>query len=135
MNDTYGYNKAHKSLAQSLRSNQTLGEMILWTRLLSRKQMKGYIFNRQYCIGDYIVDFICRKLKLIIEIDGYSHDFKIDNDKQRDDVLDSHGYRVLRVLEKDVRSNIEGVYFEIRNVMNERERMFNPPAPFSKGND
>jgi len=109
----------YKSFARSLRKNQTLGETILWTRILSKRQMKGYLFNRQYCISDYIVDFICRKLRLVIEIDGYSHDFKIEKDRERNIKLTALGYIVLRLLERDVRDNLEGVYIEISRVIDE----------------
>ena len=70
------YNKKDKELARKLRKNGTKGEVILWQAVLRAKQFYGYQFNRQFCIDDYIVDFIARKLKLIIEIDGYSHKFK-----------------------------------------------------------
>ena len=119
MDKESGYNKEHRPLARKLRVTQTLGETILWTRILSKKQLKGWVFNRQYCIGEYIVDFICRELKLIIEVDGCSHDFKISEDEYRDAILESNGYTILRILEKDVRNNLDGVYLEILRVLDE----------------
>jgi very-short-patch-repair endonuclease len=79
MNNSY-YDKTNKELARSIRKNSTLGEIILWDKLLKGRKMFGYQFLRQFAIDDYIVDFICRKLELIIEVDGYSHNFKYDND-------------------------------------------------------
>ncbi len=108
------YNKENKLFARELRKNQTFGERLLWIRLLSKKRMKGYLFNSQYCIENYIVDFICRELKLVIEIDGYSHDFKIDKDERRDKELEAKGYKVLRILERDVMDNLEGIYLEFQ---------------------
>jgi len=52
-----------------------LSEVLLWNKL-KKGQMVGFDFTRQQIIGDYIVDFHCPKLNLVIEIDGESHDFK-----------------------------------------------------------
>jgi len=69
------YNKNLKDFSRKLRNNQTLGETLLWMEL-QKKQMRGYQFNRQKPLGNYIVDFYCKKLSLVIEIDGGSHDFE-----------------------------------------------------------
>jgi very-short-patch-repair endonuclease len=119
MNEKSGYNKDHKPFARELRKKQTLGETLLWSKVLSVRKMKGYLFNRQYCIENYIVDFMCRELKLVIEIDGYSHDFKIDKDELRDKDLESKGYKVLRILERDILKNLEGVCLEISKTVEE----------------
>ena len=83
------YNKRLKSFARDLRNNSTDGEIILWSKALRAKKM-GYQFNRQFpmVLGDLkiIIDFICRKLKLVIEVDGYSHKFKVEKDKKRDEL-------------------------------------------------
>ena len=105
------YNKKQRYFARLLRNNSTLGEIILWSKALRSKKMKGYQFNRQFPMkfGDLniIVDFICRKLKLIIEVDGYSHRFKVDQDKNRDNTLTNSGYSVLRISEYDVKFNFD----------------------------
>ena len=78
------YNKQLKPLARKLRNNSTPGEIKLWSEVLRARKMAGYQFNRQFAIKidelNIIVDFICRKLKLIIEVDGYSHNFKYKDD-------------------------------------------------------
>lgn len=86
-----------------------MGEAILWRDVLSRKQFYAYQFNRQFPIQNYIVDFICRKLKLVIEVDGSSHQDKVEQDELRDQELNYLGYRVLRVSEKDVRHDLLNV--------------------------
>ena len=63
-----------KEFARQLRNESTKGEVKLWTKLLHSKNT-GYQFYRQFIIDKYIVDFVCRKLKLIIEVDGGSHFF------------------------------------------------------------
>ena len=108
------YNKKLKPFARSLRKNGTKGEAILWKEALKAKQMMGYQFNRQFPIGNYIVDFISRKLKLIIEIDGSSHDFTGKKDREKQDFLESIGYRILRFSEGNVVYNLDRVVAEIQ---------------------
>ncbi len=109
------YNKNLRNLARKLRKNSTLGEVILWRDVLKAGKMLGLQFNRQYPIGNYIVDFICRKKKIIIEVDGVSHDYKVKKDRKREEYLESHGYRIIRVREKDILHEIESVRFYIEN--------------------
>jgi very-short-patch-repair endonuclease len=124
------YNKTFKRYSQKLRSNSTNGEIILWTKVLRTKQMYDLQFNRQFPIDNYIVDFICRKIKLIIEIDGYSHQFKYDDDIERDKILFELGYEIMRFTEIEVLTDLENVIRRIENFVLEK---VNPPTPFSKG--
>ena len=91
------YNRRLKSLARNLRNDSTPGEIRLWSEVLRARNFYDYQFNRQFPIGNYIVDFISRKLKLIIEVDGKSHEFKIDEDRKRDQYLNELGYRVVEL--------------------------------------
>jgi very-short-patch-repair endonuclease len=102
------YNPKLKERARQLRKNSTLAEVLLWNRLKS-KQMKGYQFLRQKPLDEYIVDFFCYELMLAIEIDGSSHDSKIESDRLRQRRLETLGVRFLRFTEQDVKTNIEGV--------------------------
>jgi very-short-patch-repair endonuclease len=63
------YNKNLNQFTRNLRKYRTKGEAILWRDVLKAKQINGYQFNRQFPIENYIVDFISKKLKLIIEIE------------------------------------------------------------------
>jgi very-short-patch-repair endonuclease len=102
-----------KSLARNLRKSGTKGEALLWRDVLKARQHWPYQCNRQLIIGDYIVDFICRKLKLIIEIDGSSHIAKNEEDYQRQQFLEGLGYTVLRFAESRVVYRIDEVVTEI----------------------
>ncbi len=102
------YNPYLKQKARELRNNSTLGEILLWKKLKG-KQCYGFDFHRQKPILNYIVDFYCYKLKLIIEIDGYSHKFKTEEDKERDLALFELGFTVLRFEEGEVRNNLDVV--------------------------
>ncbi|MEO6301637.1 MAG: DUF559 domain-containing protein [Bacteroidia bacterium] len=102
------YNKNLKQFAREKRNNSTFGEVLLWKNLLNKSKL-GFQFNRQFSIENYIVDFICRKLKLIIEVDGYSHNFKHNEANLRDETLNNFGYEILRISEHDVKYNFENV--------------------------
>jgi len=102
------YNPKLKAKARELRNNSTLAEVLLWNQLKGR-QMRGYQFMRQKPIGNYIVDFFCSKLKLVIEIDGDSHIGKEDYDQKRQAHLEALGLSVLRFSDLDVKQNMDGV--------------------------
>ena len=85
------YNKRLKGFARQLRKTPTKSETILWREVLSQKRMLGFRFLRQRPIGNYIVDFFSKELKLIIELDGYSHHLEevAIEDKKRENELKS----------------------------------------------
>ena len=102
------YNPKLKALARELRKHSTLAEVLLWQRLKDR-QFHGLDFHRQKPIDEFIVDFYCSKLKLVIEIDGVSHDTKLEQDAARQARLEALGLTVLRFLDSEVKTNLEGV--------------------------
>jgi len=103
------YNKHLKHFARKHRKQGTKGEAMLWKFILKSKKT-GYTFNRQFPIDNYIVDFICRKLKLIIEIDGGSHLTKENNnDFERQKKIESLGYKFLRFTESDIVKELEAI--------------------------
>jgi very-short-patch-repair endonuclease len=83
-------------LARNLRKNMTPQERKLWN-LLRNRQYKNLTFKRQYPIGEYIVDFICKEKWLIIEVDGGQHNIPeaVEYDKKRTVYLESRGFIVL----------------------------------------
>ncbi len=104
------YNKNNMSNAKKLRSNMTKEEVKLWN-ILRASRFHGYKFKRQVLIGDYIVDFLCKDKKLIIELDGGQHNIEenIEYDNSRTHYLESNGYTVLRFWNNDVWNNIDGL--------------------------
>jgi very-short-patch-repair endonuclease len=102
MDDNLKYNSSLKPLVRELRKEGTKGEALLWKKVLRAKSLEGYQFNRQFPLGDFIVDFICRKLKMIIEIDGSSHLTKGMADRKRQDDLEKAGFTILRFSENEV---------------------------------
>ncbi|MFO7655822.1 MAG: endonuclease domain-containing protein [Bacteroidales bacterium] len=103
------YRRNLKPFARKLRKNSTPGEIVLWDKVLKTRKFHGFQFNRQFPLGNYIVDFICRKLNLIIEVDGYSHNFKYEEDMRREEFLKGLGYNILRFDEMEVRLDLDNV--------------------------
>jgi very-short-patch-repair endonuclease len=102
--------------ARTLRKSMTDAESRMWYYLRNRR-LAGYKFVRQYAIGKYIVDFICREKNLIIEVDGGQHMNAIEYDEQRSMYLKNRGYQVFRVWNNDVFNNIQGVIESILNLI------------------
>jgi len=95
--------------ARKLRREQTLPEGLLWQRL--RGQQTGFKFRRQHPIGPYVVDFYCARVRLAVEIDGFSHDTadRTVRDETRDRFLTENGHHVLRLLASDILRDVDEV--------------------------
>jgi very-short-patch-repair endonuclease len=105
--------------ARAFRKGMTDGEQKLWSRL--RGKQLEYYFRRQTPIGKYIVDFVCWKEKLVVEIDGSQHFTYAgkEHDRIRDQFLEEQGFRVLRFNSIEVLNNtdgiIEAIYEKLKN--------------------
>ncbi len=104
------YKKKLKQYARENRNNATKGEAVLWKYVLRAKKT-GFQFNRQFVIDFYIVDFICRKLKFIIEVDGSSHYGMTmeEKDYERQKYLENKGFTVLRITEGEILKRLDDV--------------------------
>jgi len=107
----YGYNSNLKEYARELRNKSTQAEIRLWTELLRAQKMMDYQFLRQRPVLNYIADFMCKELMLIIEVDGISHDdesqWQLDLERQQD--LEDFGFTVLRFSDEEVMNDLEYV--------------------------
>ncbi len=101
-----------KERARDLRQNMTNAENRMWYYLRNRR-LGGYKFVREHVIGHYIVDFVCREKKLIIEVDGGQHMEAVEYDDRRTRFLEKRGYQVLRVWNHDVFRNAQGIMEKI----------------------
>jgi len=83
----------------------------MWKYVLGQKQMLGYQFRRERPILNYIADFVCLELLLIVEVDGITHESEesINKDKKRDAALRDIGFTVLRFSSWEVLKNIDEV--------------------------
>ena len=106
------------SLVRRLRRDQTPAERKFW-ELLHPFRQAGWHLRRQSPIGDYVVDFVCKRTGIVFEIDGDSHYLEgaAAKDAARTAYLASRGYRVVRFTNLDVLGNPEGVYFELTRLL------------------
>ncbi|MBB3931245.1 very-short-patch-repair endonuclease [Kaistia hirudinis] len=107
-----------KKRSRALRATQTDAEARLWYRLRDRR-LARWKFRRQHPIGRYVVDFVTLDGKLIVEVDGATHstDSELRHDAQRTEILNAHGFEILRVTNNDVYENLEGVLEAIANLL------------------
>src|SRR5688500_14523068 len=99
-----------RSRAKSLRRTMTRAETLLW-RYLKAHRIDGLGIRRQVPIGRYIADFVCHQARIVLELDGETHDFEPRQmlDQRRDAWFASQGFAVLRFTNDDVMKNLEGV--------------------------
>lgn len=113
------YNPKLKELARQLRKNSTLAEIILWQNV--KGKAFGYEFHRQVPINEFIVDFYCHELQLVIEIDGYTHDYNFENDEKRQKKLESYGISFIRFNDNDIKRNLNDVLRALEIIISEIE--------------
>ena len=94
-----------------------MSEVLMWQQLHKGK-FRGYDFDRQKIIGNYIVDFYCTNCFAVIEIDGSSHDEREEYDRERNSFLEGLGLTVIHISDHEVLNNLD-------NVM---KRLYNHPA-------
>jgi very-short-patch-repair endonuclease len=116
------YNPKLKDFAKKLRQNMTFSEVKLWNEL-KNGQMMGYDFDRQRPIGNYIVDFYCKDLQLVLEVDGLTHEDEkaIQKDEIRQNELEELGVSFLRFDALLVVNKVEAAVREIMNWILEYE--------------
>ena len=121
-------NRRMTGVAKKLRHDMTVPERFLWSRLRTRpNEIK---FRRQQPIGRYVADFYCSDQRLVIELDGRSHDSTTADDAQRQAWLESQGIRVLRFLNDDVLQNPDAV---VETILQACAAEPLPPPPPARG--
>ena len=106
------YNKNLQPNANRLRKEMTKAEACLWKYVLRAGKMKGFQFRRQRPVLNYIADFMCKELMLVVEVDGSIHQLEeiMKSDGIRQKTLEEAGFTVLRFTNKEVLENINAVY-------------------------
>ena len=110
------YNPKLKELARRLRKNSTLPEVLLWQKI--KQRALGVQFHRQVPMLNYVVDFYCHEIGLVIEIDGSSHDFNYFNDANRQGKLENYGVQFLRFSNDDVLNNMFSLLLVLKEKVN-----------------
>ena len=120
------YNKNLKQFSRNLRNNSTLAEIVLWKKL--RAANLGYTFNRQKPILNYIVDFYCKPLNLVIEVDGLTHWDEDEDQVKQDDLrqaeLEKLDLHFLRFDDNDILKDLENVIQSIEFTIEELENIY-----------
>ena len=132
--NNFHYNKKLKGLANANRKSMTKSAAVMWKYVLGNRQMKGYQFRRERPILNYIADFVCLDLLLIIEVDGISHenDQAVKNDSLRDEKLKVVGFTVLRFTSWEVLNRITNVALIIGEWV-DNNAITPPPNPRQRG--
>jgi very-short-patch-repair endonuclease len=115
--DNYVHNlPENRELLGYARNNRKAGNMaeIAFWKQVHKKMFHGLDFNRQKVIGNYIVDFFVKRLGLVVEIDGESHNDKEDYDTQRDTYLENLGLKVFHTTDYDVLQHVNIVLEDLR---------------------
>ena len=114
------YNEDDQSVARSrqLRRDSTPAERKLWP-VLRGASLDGFKFRRQQRLGIYFGDFVCQSVRLVIEIDGSTHEGATAQarDERRTAFLEYEGYRVVRFTNAEVMKNLDGVVVAIRSAL------------------
>ena len=99
-------------------------ESVLWSRLRAHR-LAGLKFRRQHPLGPYVADFYCVAARLVIEVDGASHEHTIERDRCRDEWMRSQGLEVIRVSASSVSQSVSGV---LRFILDAAERRIEADA-------
>ncbi|MBP8001610.1 MAG: endonuclease domain-containing protein [Chloroflexi bacterium] len=101
MNDHQKPSPVIRQRAKELRQPLTPPETRLW-RILRDRRLGGFKFRRQHPIGRFIVDFYCMQVRLVVELDGPTHEDQVEYDEVRTEWLQAQGYRVIRFSNQQV---------------------------------
>lgn len=114
----YGASKVIFQNAHILRKNMTTSELYLW-KYISKKQLLDTKFRRQHPIGNYIADFYCHEIKLVIELDGKYHEEKYQkiHDVYRDSEMERFGIQVVRFKNEEIFKDMERVLDQIKSII------------------
>ena len=121
-NNLWHYNTNLRDLASQNRKSLTKTEACLWKLALCKRQMKGYQFRRQRPVLSYIADFMCKELMLIIEVDGFTHQWAevAEKDIKRQQDLEKVGFTVLHFSDDEVLEQINRVIGSIEDYIENR---------------
>ena len=119
-------NKLLISRVKELRKAENLAEVLFWQTFKDKKKL-GFDIDRQVIIGNYIADFLIPELGLVFEIDGSSHDNKLDYDIERDFFMKSLDLEVIRISDINIKKNIKDVHKFVLNIVADRIKYLNSP--------
>jgi len=113
----------------------SLAEQKMWAALRDMRKVSGLKFRHQQPIDPYIVDFVCFGLKLVVELDGSSHDNTQVYDRKRTEFLNGRGFKVVRFTNEDVLTNLDGVIETLYGEAKSRASTTPPLTPPARGGE
>jgi very-short-patch-repair endonuclease len=120
--------------ARAMRHDAVPAEQKLWWKLRDRR-LGGFKFRRQQPAGPFVADFYCADCRLVIELDGDTHDGRESYDAGRTRWLSDNGVAVIRFTNTDVHDNLEGVLESVLKTCESRSPATNakarPPSPLA----
>ncbi|HVU14275.1 MAG TPA: DUF559 domain-containing protein, partial [Phototrophicaceae bacterium] len=116
--------EAVQQLEQQRRVNPSPAENQLW-ELMRKQKFEGYQFRRQEPIERFIVDFYCREIGVVVEVDGATGQYSRQEEAIRQSYLESLGLRVVRLRERDLADDVQDVLQQIGDAVAEQIE-FNP---------
>ena len=122
--NNYHYNKNLQHFAKELRNKGTKSEACLWKYVLRAGKLKKYKFRRQRPVLNFIADFMCFELMLVVELDGYTHllEETIKKDEKKTRMLEEVGFTVIRFTDDEVLKDIENVQRELEAFVDKFEK-------------
>jgi len=129
--ENHSYNKILQPYANRLRKEMTKAEACLWKYVLKAKKLRGCQFRRQRPVLNYIADFMCLELMLIIEVDGITHNLEdtIKKDEIRQKKLEAAGFTVLRFSDEEVLNRIQFVQEYLEDWIEKKTNQIHNPPP------
>jgi very-short-patch-repair endonuclease len=116
------YNSKLKDRANELRKAGVASEIMFWKQV-HNKQFLGFDFDRQKIISNYIVDFYVKQLGIIIEIDGSSHDGRVEYDEIREAYLKGLGLDVIHINADAVEHNLDKIMQDFKKYIIENYKL------------
>ncbi|OGI78574.1 hypothetical protein A3C57_02815 [Candidatus Nomurabacteria bacterium RIFCSPHIGHO2_02_FULL_33_12] len=130
----FPYKNNLKAKARELRKSETEAEKVFWKKVLSNKNIVKYKFTRQKPIDNFIADFYCSKLLLIIEIDGLIHLKNKQRDLERDFILEQkYNLKVVRYSNDDILNDVESVIIDFSKIVKNIEVKMRLKVPLIRG--
>ena len=120
-------NKLLVERAKNLRKAGNLSEVLFWKTFKDKSKL-GFDIDRQVIIGNYIVDFFIPELGLVFEIDGSSHNDKLEYDAGRDAFMKDLDLQTIRISDTDIKKNMDSVYQFVLETVRKRENALKFPS-------
>lgn len=127
------YNKRLTELAREYRTKPTLAEEMMWRKVLRKGVLRQEKFTRQKPLDQFIADFYCAELMLVVEVDGDIHEYEREHDQVRTELLSDYGIEVIRYTNNQLMQNPALVYNDLVEKLAERRSAVVPPDKGGKG--